>query len=202
MDKNVMVVLIVGFLGLLATALCFAAEAKRIKESQIRYTSSYECTYPGSSALTLGLTAVIVLSIAQTIIIVTTACLCFRGEPYQSNCSWTAALLCTALSWFTYVVAVFILTSAVFNDENGHHFCYVVKPGLFATAAFLSLCAVVFGILSYITVQSAKNRGDPWARPAATEQPGIAMGQPQFPQQTSQEPVFVHDDTFMRRQIA
>lgn len=111
---------------------------------------------------------------------------------------------------FTFVIAtLLLLIGAALNDERGeestyfgNYYCYVVKRGVFAVAAILSLATVIFGILSCILLESAKIRGDPWARPAAPEQPGIAMGQPHLPQQRSQDPVFVHEDTYMRRQIA
>ncbi|KAL8122325.1 hypothetical protein AgCh_018894 [Apium graveolens] len=189
----------VGFLGLLATALSFAAETKRIKRSQILYTSSSECTHPRSPALALGLMAVVALVKAQIIINVATGCLCYRRGPNQSNCSWTVALFCSVVSWFTFVTAVILLLfGAALNDETGeeskyqgHYVCYVLGPGVFTAAAILSLATVVLGILSFVMVQSAKNRGDSWIQPAPAVQPGIAIGQPQFPQQRYQDPVFV-----------
>ncbi|KAK1390967.1 hypothetical protein POM88_019145 [Heracleum sosnowskyi] len=137
-----------------------------LQRSQILYESPSECTHPSSSALALGLIAVV----------------------------WTVALFCSVVSWFTFVTAVLILLSgAALNDENseeskyqGHYSCYVLKRGVFAAAAILSLATVVLGILSFVMVQSAQNRGDSWARPAAAVQ-SIAMGQ-----------AFVQEDTYMR----
>lgn len=80
-----------------------------------------------------------------------------------------------------------------------NYYCYVVKPGVFAGGAILSLASAVFGIVYYITLSAGKNTVDGTTMP---NQGGIAMGQPQFPPtQTSQEPVFVHEDTYMRRQF-
>ena len=116
---------------------------------------------------------------------------------------------------FTFVIAfLLLLTGAALNDQHGeesmyfgNYYCYVVKPGVFAGAAVLSLASVTLGILYYLTLSSAKERNDPWPGPVAPNQAqvggGIAMGQPQFPPQNppNQDPVFVHEDTYMRRQF-
>uniref|UniRef100_A0A5B6ZRW9 Transmembrane protein n=1 Tax=Davidia involucrata TaxID=16924 RepID=A0A5B6ZRW9_DAVIN len=209
MERKVLVVCTVaGFLGLLAAALGFAAEAKRIKGSQVQALSPV-CVYPRSPALALGLTAAVALMIAQIIINVASGCICCRRGPRQSNSNWTLALVCFVVSWFTFVIAfLLLLTGAALNDQHGeenmyfgNYYCYVVKPGVFAGAAVLSLASVVLGIIYYLTLTSAKNENDPWGGPAPPNQSGIAMGQPQFPPQNTQDPVFVHEDTFMRRQF-
>lgn len=109
---------------------------------------------------------------------------------------------------FTFVIAfLLLLTGAALNDQHGeenlyfgNYYCYVVKPGVFAGAAVLSLASVVLGIIYYITLTTTKNGNDPWVAASVppTSQGGIAMGQPQFP---PQDPVFVHEDTYMRRQF-
>ncbi|KAL8127647.1 protein VASCULATURE COMPLEXITY AND CONNECTIVITY-like [Apium graveolens] len=202
MERKVLSVCItVGFLGLAATALSFLAEAKRIKMSQVldSDSSSSDCTHPRSPALALGLIAAVVLVMAQVIIDGATGSLSRRRVPYQSESSWMVARFCSGVSWLTFLVAfLLLLRGAVLSDKNGEHAkylyygnysCYVIKPGVFAAAAILSLTTVVLGILSYVTVQSAKNRGDSRSGPSAAGQPGIVMGQPQFPQQRSQDPV-------------
>ena len=117
---------------------------------------------------------------------------------------------------FTFVIAfLLLLTGAALNDQHGeesmyfgNYYCYVVKPGVFAGAAVLSLASVTLGILYYLTLSSAKERNDPGPGPVPPNQAqggsgGIAMGQPQFPPQnpSTQDPVFVHEDTYMRRQF-
>lgn len=112
---------------------------------------------------------------------------------------------------FTFVIAfLLLLTGAALNDQHGvesmyfgNYYCYVVKPGVFAGGAVLSLASVTLGILYYLTLTAAKNSNTPWVSNVANNQGGIAMGQPQFPPQpqTSQDPVFVHEDTYMRRQF-
>lgn len=114
-----------------------------------------------------------------------------------------------SLCRFTFVIAfLLLLTGAALNDQHGeenmyfgNYYCYVVKPGVFAGAAVLSLASVVLGIIYYITITSTKAGSDSWAGHAAPNQPGIALGQPQFPQHVPQDPVFVHEDTYMRRQF-
>ncbi|KAL0321665.1 UNVERIFIED_CONTAM: hypothetical protein Scaly_2462900 [Sesamum calycinum] len=197
---------------------------------QVQFPSPSECVYPRSPALGLGLTAAVALMIAQMIINVATGCVCCRKGPHQSNSNWTLALVCFIVSWFTFVVAfLLLLTGAALNDQHGeenlylgNYYCYVVKPGVFAGAAVLSIASVILGIIYYVTLTQEKNRNNPWA--ASVPQSGIAMGQPQFPPQNvqsqpqfppqnvqyqpqfpppqnAQGPVFVHEDTYMRRQF-
>ncbi|KAA8540131.1 hypothetical protein F0562_026823 [Nyssa sinensis] len=209
MERKVLVVCTVaGFLGLLAAVLGFAAEAKRIKGSQVESPSPAICIYPRSPALALGLTAAVALMIAQIIINVASGCICCRRGPRQSNANWTLALICFVVSWFTFVIAfLLLLTGAALNDQHGeenmyfgNYYCYVVKPGVFSGAAVLSFASVILGIIYYLTLTSEKSRNDPWGGPVPPNQSGIAMGQPQFPPPNTQDPVFVHEDTYMRRQ--
>ncbi|XP_073130976.1 protein VASCULATURE COMPLEXITY AND CONNECTIVITY [Henckelia pumila] len=213
MERKVLIVCcVVGFLGLLSAATGFAAEAKRIKSSDVSSSRDTECIYPRSPALGLGLTAAVSLMIAQIIINVATGCICCRKGPHQSNSNWTLALVCFVVSWFTFVIAfLLLLTGAALNQQRGeqnmyfgNYYCYVVKPGVFAGAAVLSLASIFLGIVYYLTLTSEKNRSGPWVVSAPPGQGGIAMGQPQFPppQQNAQGPVFVHEDTYTRRQFA
>ncbi|PSS04535.1 Fc receptor-like protein [Actinidia chinensis var. chinensis] len=213
MERKVLVICsVVGFLGLLSAASGFAAEAKRIKGSQVKFTSPSTCIYPWSPASSLGLTAAIALMVAQIIINVTTGCICCKRGPHQANSNWTVALVCFVVSWFTFVVAfLLLLTGAALNlqhgEENmyfGNYYCYVVKPGVFAGAAILSLSSVVLGIAYYLILNLAKTGNEPWGGAPPPNQSGIAMGQPQFPPPNTtntQGPVFVHEDTYMRRQF-
>ncbi|GAA0151156.1 hypothetical protein Leryth_004014 [Lithospermum erythrorhizon] len=209
MEKKVIVVCcVVGFLGLLSAATGFAAEATRIKGSEVEFPSPSECVYPRSPALALGLTSAVSLMIAKIIVNVATGCICCRRGPHQANSNWTLALICFVVSWFTFVIAfLLLLTGAALNDQHGeenlyfgNYYCYVVKPGVFAGAAVLSLASVVLGIIYYLTLTSTKSVNTPMGVPAPPSQAGIAMGQPQIPPQ-SHDPVFVHEDTYMRRQF-
>ncbi|KAL8110248.1 hypothetical protein AgCh_026099 [Apium graveolens] len=132
--------------------------------------SSSDCTHSRSPALALGLIAAGALVMAQTIIDVAAGSLSRRRVPYQSDCSWMVAQFCSGVSWLTFLVAfLLLLRGAVLNNKNGEHAkymyydnysYYVIKPIVFAAAAILSLTTVILGILSYVMVQSAKNRGD------------------------------------------
>ncbi|KAF5749333.1 hypothetical protein HS088_TW04G01301 [Tripterygium wilfordii] len=202
---------IVGLLGLLSAVTGFAAEATRIKGSEVQFISPTQCSYPRTSALGLGLTAAVSLMVAQIIINAATGCICCRRSPYPSNRNWRIALICFALSWFTFVIAfLLLLTGAALNDQHGeesmyfgNYYCYVVKPGVFAGGAILAFASSALGIVYYLTLNSAKDGSDFWVggTPSVPGQGGIAMGQHQFPPPRNQEPVFVHEDTYMRRQF-
>ncbi|KAL5168835.1 hypothetical protein HKD37_11G030895 [Glycine soja] len=109
------------------------------------------------------------------------------------------------MNTFTFVIGfLLLLTGAALNDQRGeesvyfgYYYCYVVKPGVFAGGAILSVASAAFGILYYISL-TEKNNGIQYPYP---NQGVIAMAQPQIPSQTSQEPVFVHEDTYIRRQF-
>ncbi|GMH19109.1 hypothetical protein Nepgr_020950 [Nepenthes gracilis] len=79
------------------------------------------------------------------------------------------------------------------------YYCYVVKPGVFAGAAVLSLVCIALGILYYLTLTSRKSQDGQWSgSPGIPTQCGIAMGQPHIPP-TTQGLVFVHEDTYIRQ---
>lgn len=91
-------------------------------------------------------------------------------------------------------MAIILLLAAVaLNYKNGaesihsEYACYVVKPGVFAGGALLSLASVVLGIAYYLTLISVKksSRNNPSGSLSGINEGGpaawIAMGQPQFP---------------------
>ncbi|KAK2632021.1 uncharacterized protein LOC104430322 [Eucalyptus grandis] len=205
MDRKGVICGVVGFLGLLSAATGFAAEATRIKASEVT-----QCEYPRTPAVSLGSTAVLTLLIAQVIISMATGCICCRRNTHPSTSSGTIAVICFILSWITFVIAFFLLlTAAALNDRHAaanrydwYGNCYVVKPGVSAGGALLSLATVTLGMISYLALTSAKNNADQgWGNAPLPNQGGVAMGQPQFPPQTGADPVFVHEDTYMRRQF-
>ncbi|XP_062001365.1 protein VASCULATURE COMPLEXITY AND CONNECTIVITY [Rosa rugosa] len=209
MEKKVLLVCCVaGLLGLLSAATGFGAEATRIKGSQVQFVNASQCEYPRTAALGLGFTAAVALMVAHIIINVSTGCICCKRIPRPSNSNWTVALICFVVSWFSFVIAfLLLLTGSALNDRHGvesmyfgSYYCYVVKPGVFAGGAVLSLASVTLGIFYYMTLNSAKNNDNLCGN--AVQGPAIAMGQPQFPaQNNTQDPVFVHEDTYMRRQF-
>ncbi|XP_022742116.1 uncharacterized protein LOC111293601 [Durio zibethinus] len=200
---------VVAFLGVLSAATGFAAEATRIKVSEVKFVSTTQCSYPRSPALGLGLTAVAALLIAQIIINFATGCICCKRTHHTWNSNWTKAFVFYVVSWFTFIISfLLLLTGSALNDQHGeesvyfgNYYCYVVKPGVFAGGAVLAFASVVLGILYYLTLNLAKNTTRPWGDAPLPNQGGIAMGQPQFPPQFSQDPVFVHEDTYNRRQF-
>lgn len=210
MERKVLVVCsVVGLLGLLSVATAFAAEATKIKGSQVQVISDTQCSYPRTPALGLGQTAVISLLLAHVIINASSGCICCTRRPQPPTPNWNIALLCFCVSWFTFVIAfLLLLTGTVLNSKHGvqsmyfsNYYCYVVKPGVFSGGALLSAATVVLGIVYYLKLKGAKSS-------SATSIPnqgstGIAMGQPQMPEtsQATQDPVFVHEDTYMRRQF-
>ncbi|KAM7253784.1 hypothetical protein ACFE04_031466 [Oxalis oulophora] len=212
MERRALVVISSAcFLALLAAATGFAAEGTRIKASSVEVTGS-SCTYPRSPAFALGLIAAVSLMLAQILINVFTGCVCCITRSYPQNTNWRLAFVFFLLSWFTFVIGfLLLLTGAALNDQHGEgtmyfgsYYCYVVKPGVFAGGAVLSLASVTFGILYYLALTAAKNNTDSWTNNnSAAPNQGIAMGHPQFrPPQTTQDPVFVHEDTYRRRQLA
>ncbi|ESQ41704.1 hypothetical protein EUTSA_v10014664mg [Eutrema salsugineum] len=201
---------VLSLLALLSAITAFSAEATKIKKSQVKVTklgSLTRCSYPRSPAYDLGFTSAIFLMMAQIIVSVGSGCFCCRKGPAPSRSHWIIALTCFVVSWFTFVVAFLVLlTAAALNDEHteetmyaGNYFCYIVKPGVFSTASVLSLFTIALGIVYYLCLTSSKqNVAD--TTTVANQGGGIAMGQPQIPERV-EDPVFVHEDTYMRRQF-
>ncbi|KAL9279745.1 hypothetical protein AtNW77_Chr5g0101241 [Arabidopsis thaliana] len=175
--------------------------------SQVTVTVSdsiTKCTYPRSPAFNLGFTSALFLMMAQIIVSVSSGCFCCRKGPAPSRSNWIISLICFVVSWFTFVIAFLVLLSgAALNDEHteesmnaGTYFCYIVKPGVFSTGAVLSLVTIALGIVYYLCLTSNKQI----VAATTTQGTGIAMGQPQIPERV-EDPVFVHEDTYMRRQF-
>ncbi|KAG2300325.1 hypothetical protein Bca4012_011904 [Brassica carinata] len=203
---------VLSVLGLLSAVTAFAAEATRIKKSQVMVTTSdsfTRCSYNRSPAYNLGFVSAIFLMMAQIIASVGSGCFCCRkGVRAPTRSNWILALVSFIVSWFAFVLAFLtLLTAASLNDDHiqetmtaDHYTCYIVRPGVFSVASILSLFTVGLGIVYYLCLNSVKQNV---ASAAATTTPvnqGIAMGQPQIPERV-EDPVFVHEDTYMRRQF-
>ncbi|KAK6936572.1 DESIGUAL/Modifying wall lignin-1/2 [Dillenia turbinata] len=208
MDSNDKVLCgLVGFLGFLTAVLAFIAEGTQFKSSQVVYVSETECIFPSSEspASTLGLAAALTLLLAQIIVSVAARCFCCYRGPYPSNSTWILALISFIVSWVAFAIAFLILlTAAALNTRTDtYYYCHAVRAGVFSVAGVLSIVTVALGIFYYLAPSPRKNESSSWANPAIPTQGGIAMAQPQFPQpsaQTTQGPVFVHEDTYVRRQ--
>ncbi|MCL7030344.1 hypothetical protein MKW94_018780, partial [Papaver nudicaule] len=78
----------------------------------------------------------------------------------------------------------------------------VLKPWKFVNGSLWGLLSVVLGILYYHSISSTKNMNQMGNPGNANNHGSIAMTQPQVPaQMTLQEPVFVPEDTYNRRQM-
>ncbi|KAF3324842.1 hypothetical protein FCM35_KLT10999 [Carex littledalei] len=204
--RGVAVCAVVGFLGLLSAALAFAAEATRVKASDVQAPEPGQCVYPKSPALYLGLTSAVALMMAQAIINTVAGCICCKKHPHPSDKNWTVALVSFIVSWVTFIISfLLLLTGAALNDQRGQEsmyfggYCYVVKPGVFSGGAVLSLASVALGIVYYVALSSSKV-----VQPLGPHQQGsqgIAMGQPVVVPPQSSQPVFVHEDTYNRREF-
>lgn len=187
---------VVGFLGLVAAALAFAAEAKHIRAGEVAPMDDGMCLYPRSPALPLGTTAGLALLVAQVIVNVSAGCLCCaRGGPYRASSNRTIAIICLVVSWITFVIAfVLLMAGAALNDQHNasmrtfNGYCYVVKSGVFAGGAVLALATVTLGIFYYITASAVKKSAE-WG----PQNQNIAMAQPQYGQSNLQ-PVFVPEN--------
>lgn len=163
MEKVLIICASAGFLGLLSAALAFAAEATRIKVSDVQ-TILGKCVYPTRSpAVALGLLSAVALVIAQ-VIINSVACHMCCNHPNPSDSNWRKGLVSFIASWGSFVAAlVFLLSGAALNDQWGQEkmyfgeLCYIVKFGVFSGGAILSLVSVSLAIVYYISSLSIKN---------------------------------------------
>jgi Protein of unknown function (DUF1218) len=106
----------------------------------------------------------------------------------------------------TFIISfLLLLTGAALNVQRGQEsmyfggYCYVVKPGVFSGGAVLSLASVALGIVYYVALSSSK-----FLQPGGPQQQGpqgIVMAQPVVVPPQSSQPVFVHEDTYNRRQF-
>ncbi|KAI3913725.1 hypothetical protein MKW98_011786, partial [Papaver atlanticum] len=204
MEKRVLLICIgVCFLGVTAAALGFAAESKRIKESEINFFAPGKCAYPRTPAFALGLTAFVVLIVTHGIINASAGCM------YCNKLSSAWVTFCAVFSWLMSTLAsIQLLAGSILNDRHtmdemySVDFCYeVLRPWIFAKGAILGLISVTFGVLYYLNISSIKDRNQ-MGTPVNTDNHGnIAMTQPQVPAQMSLQPVFVPEDTYNRRQL-
>ncbi|KAM0046081.1 putative modifying wall lignin-1/2 [Helianthus debilis subsp. tardiflorus] len=147
---------VAAILGIIAAATGFAAEATKVKASEV-YIVLDTCIYPSSPALALGIVSAVFTIITRIYISVTFGGGgCCRTDPNATPIS----KLLSVLSWVASVIAVcLLLTAAGLNNRQGgqvnsygYIICYVVKPGIFATGAILALLSAVFGIAAFITL--------------------------------------------------
>ncbi|CAM8999037.1 unnamed protein product [Rhodiola kirilowii] len=209
-DKRMVIVrTVVCVLGLLSVGTGIGAELKLFKFDDIEHSQDgqplpQQCVPLTSPPFLLGFTAAMALAIAHAIINVEAGCFCCRRPPRPSGSdnSFLALTLCF-LPWSTFVLAFLLLLTggALLNGENFEDIfsaCYLVTSGVFLAGASFSFLSVCAGMLYYcLTVYSSNTARS--ARVIPPDQAGIEMGQTRLPAATAQDPVFVHEDTYMRR---
>ncbi|KAL8216659.1 hypothetical protein R6Q57_023496 [Mikania cordata] len=156
---------VAAFMGIIAAVTGFAAEATRIKASEV-YIMFDTCVYPNSPALMLGIISAVVTIIMRIYISASFGGAgCCRTDPNSTPIS----KFLFVLSWMASIIAVaLLLAGAGLNsqqggqvDTNGYNACYVVKPGIFAGGAILALLTAFFGIAGYITSSQATTNVNP-----------------------------------------
>ncbi|XP_044962685.1 uncharacterized protein LOC123415692 [Hordeum vulgare subsp. vulgare] len=199
MDQRIIIVCsVVGSIGVLSAILGFSAEGTKLTISDV-YVGGGLCLYPQNPALGLGVCAAIFLIVAQIILAGFGGCCgCCKSRAIPSETSRIIGVVCAVFSWITAIIAFALLaTGAAWNatgtrDSSVFGLCYVLKDGIFAGGAVLTLVATALGVTSSVML-----RGQPAAAaapPAVLKEgeqmsagvAGIAMGQPQLPQQPPQ----------------
>ncbi|KQK06068.1 postacrosomal sheath WW domain-binding protein [Brachypodium distachyon] len=195
MDQTMIIVCaVVGSLGVLSAILGFSAEGTKLTLSDILLLDG-TCLYPQNPALALGICASIFLVMAQiTVAAVGGCCGCCKSRAMPSETRRIAGVVCAVISWIAAVAAFAMLVEGAAWNANvardTYPVCYVLKDGIFAGAAVLTLVATALGLTSYVLLRgkpadAAAAAAAAAAGPKTGEQPGagagVAMGQPQFP---------------------
>ncbi|KAJ3681607.1 hypothetical protein LUZ60_014180 [Juncus effusus] len=204
MDKNTIIVSVtVGILGLLSVLLGFAAEATRIRLSDI-YLTYWGCTHPNSPAFGMAVAAALLLLVAQIILHAFMGCCgcCKTHQDLSATSNFmvpqtgskrTSAIIMICAGWATFFASfISFLTGALANTPGGQvdDKCSTVKPGFFATASIFSLLTVGLGISAYFLLHNTYS-----GSANSVANPGIALGIPQqYPQQA------VHGQTQFQQQ--
>ncbi|XP_072963477.1 uncharacterized protein [Typha angustifolia] len=195
MEKRVLVVCgVAGLLGFLSVIMGFSAEATRIKDSDVVLYLGV-CVYPSSSAMGLGISAALMLLLAEIITAVGSGCCgCCCGTNDTSN--KTLTIILSVISWIAFVISFVLLLFGAAENGPGNNTktsCTILKPGIFATGAVFSLVAVALGIASVVTL------GSPVTMRKTTgvqHGQGVAMGQPQFSHQGNPQPPPVYANPY------
>ncbi|KAK6129878.1 hypothetical protein DH2020_036396 [Rehmannia glutinosa] len=156
--------------GLISFALCFIAEFKKSKKTDIRLDGNL-CYLPRSSAVGLGIGGLICLSIAQ----MTGNLFIYRkfySRQQNRGCKVrkpSVSCILLVFSWISFGLAV-ILMSVATSMSRSQPFgegwldgeCYLVKDGVFIGSAFLGLLALGStlgsGAITISRMQAEENR--------------------------------------------
>ncbi|EFJ13499.1 hypothetical protein SELMODRAFT_444273 [Selaginella moellendorffii] len=177
-SKGKIVCSLVVALSVFSAILGFSAEGERVRPDEVRRVNG-ACTYPKSSALGLGISAALFLLAAQVLVNVFGGCICCERRSSSSFVSMIRlATLSLIASWITFFFAfILLVVGASLNQrhQDDHWFtgqCFVVKRGVFAGAAVLSLATGALGVLYYFA--ASETRKQDWQ----SHQPGgVTMGQ-------------------------
>lgn len=139
----------VVLLGTVAFSCCVAAEFKKTKAKDMELDGSL-CSLPRSSAFGLGIAAIVCLFLAQIVgTSMAGAGLCSRGK-YSGSCSRIVSTTLLALSWVSFgLTAILLGTGSSMNSGQAYGKgwldgeCYVVKKGVYAGAAVLTVATVI-----------------------------------------------------------
>ncbi|KAK7360466.1 hypothetical protein VNO77_02460 [Canavalia gladiata] len=136
-------------LGLISFVLCIAAEIKRNKEEDIRWSGKL-CYLPSSKAFGLGIAALVSFFFAH--IIGNSMLLkysCSRSKSKSQSKMPAIAKVLLLISWVSFAIAAILLIAATSMNRrqpyrvgwlNGE--CYLVKEGTYAGSAILVLVTV------------------------------------------------------------
>ncbi|CAI9087659.1 OLC1v1021788C1 [Oldenlandia corymbosa var. corymbosa] len=157
-------------LGLVSFTLCFAAEFRRSKKSDLRLNGKL-CYLPGSRGFGLGIAALILLVSAQ---IIGTLFICnkfwSRNHDDRRICKTKSSniiIIALLLSWISFGFAA-ILIGAATSMSQSQQFgkgwldgnCYIVKDGVYIGAAVLMLITLALTISSAIMTYLSKIQCD------------------------------------------
>ncbi|KAJ0802810.1 putative modifying wall lignin-1/2 [Helianthus annuus] len=134
---------------------------RQVQLSEVRI-EQFSCVYPSSPALGLGILAAIFALITRIVLLVLVGCCCCCRP--RGSTSTPVSTVFNILSWVASVIALILLFGgAALNNREGGQIdsygriaCYVVKPGILAAGAVLSLLSAIFGIVAYVSASSAK----------------------------------------------
>ncbi|KAI3691728.1 hypothetical protein L6452_31530 [Arctium lappa] len=174
--KTILVSILLVVLGVAAVVAGFAAEATRVKKSDIKveYYGGYAptCEYPSSPAMGLALAATAALVLARIIVTSITGgcCSCCRTINLPK-----LARVCIIVSWITSFVAIVLFLGGaklsskkgVEMEADGVYYCYTVRPGIFLGAGIMGLVGVLLALVYYHLYISAANN--------ATETSGVEL---------------------------
>ncbi|KAK1419098.1 hypothetical protein QVD17_28256 [Tagetes erecta] len=166
-SKTILISIVLAALGIAAAVAGFAAEATKVKRSQLKVVYvglEPVCEYPSSPAMGLAIAATVALVIARTIITSTTGGCCSCCQPIPNAPKF--ARVSIVISWITSSIAVILFIAGaklssekgVELESNGVYYCYTVKPGVFSAAGIMGLVSVLLGLVYYFIYVLAQAR--------------------------------------------